>query len=138
MCAAYTPHATCLGRLMSNDPAHNPTTYDWNHVLVPYCDGMSFTGAPSRHAARLPLHSADTACPTGPRVSLSPPLRTPRPRARVHVRECGRGKVPCCANPASAQPPPRASCLPPHVWAAWVTRGRGADYAPPLDTHKPR
>ncbi len=26
---------------MSNDPSTNPITYDWNKVLISYCDGAS-------------------------------------------------------------------------------------------------
>jgi O-palmitoleoyl-L-serine hydrolase len=32
------------GGLMNNDPTTNPLTYDWNAVLLPYCDGGSFGG----------------------------------------------------------------------------------------------
>lgn len=30
--------------MMMNNPKLNPLTYDWNKVLIPYCDGGSFAG----------------------------------------------------------------------------------------------
>lgn len=36
--------ARWCGGLMINDAATNPLTWDWNKVLVPYCDGGSFGG----------------------------------------------------------------------------------------------
>eukprot|EP00051_Salpingoeca_urceolata_P009780 m.118854 g.118854 ORF g.118854 m.118854 type:complete len:430 (+) comp16444_c0_seq1:1528-2817(+) len=36
--------ARWCGGLMMNDPALNPVTWDWNKVLLPYCDGGSFSG----------------------------------------------------------------------------------------------
>ena len=37
--------ARWCGGLMMNQPETNPLTYDWNKVLVPYCDGGSFGGS---------------------------------------------------------------------------------------------
>eukprot|EP00729_Bicosta_minor_P004904 gene4904-27811_t len=34
---------SCNGMMMNN-PKLNPLTYDWNKVLIPYCDGGSFAG----------------------------------------------------------------------------------------------
>lgn len=36
--------ARWCGGLFQNDSTTNPLTHDWNKVLVPYCDGGSFTG----------------------------------------------------------------------------------------------
>jgi hypothetical protein len=37
--------ARWCGGLMMNDPDTNPSTHDWNKVLVHYCDGTSYSGA---------------------------------------------------------------------------------------------
>nr|GMD85938.1 Pectin acetylesterase 12 [Ipomoea batatas] len=29
---------------MSNNPEQNPDFYNWNKVMIRYCDGSSFTG----------------------------------------------------------------------------------------------
>ncbi len=37
-------HGPRCGGMMSNDPSTNPITYDWNKVLISYCDGASYSG----------------------------------------------------------------------------------------------
>ena len=43
--------ARWCGGLMSNNAATNPTTHDWNKVLVHYCDGTSYSGVARGSAA---------------------------------------------------------------------------------------
>mmetsp|Transcript_36011 Transcript_36011/g.108183 ORF Transcript_36011/g.108183 Transcript_36011/m.108183 type:complete len:397 (+) Transcript_36011:38-1228(+) len=40
----YPPAANLGGGYFSTDPTQNPMMYNWNHVLMRYCDGASFSG----------------------------------------------------------------------------------------------
>jgi len=40
----YWPETFVMGGPLYGNPEYNPDFYDWNHVVVPYCDGACFGG----------------------------------------------------------------------------------------------